>query len=174
MWNLIPAESFRDLMLNWDELDFENIDLIKPLPKSGIDLILDDKIIIRYIHTKYDKTAITPTIKFVDVFYNKPWEYAIEKYNLRCKRMYASKETPVFLLVDDDSYQNVDTIRHDNSVDIINTLNESRFKYEIVWATKHNLSGNDFPNLRIKVIHPKSQYVGIVADHIIENGIIKI
>lgn len=172
MWNLIPADSFLYLMLNWDNINFNKIDFPDKTPKKGIDIIIDSKIIIRYIHILYDKKAIKPIKNFVDVYYNKPWEYALEKYNNRCKRMFETKENPIFLIVDDDTYSTVDTVRHDNSIEILQKLNDKNFKYEIIWATKHNIDSKLFSNLNLKIIHPKSQYVGTVADYIIENKII--
>lgn len=172
MWNLIPANSFLQLMLEWDIIDFNNFILPDKAPKTGIDIIIDEKILVHYIHILYDKTCIIPTTKFVNVFYNKPWKYAVDKYKIRCKRMYENKEQPIFLIVDDDTYATVDTVRHDNSLPIIQKLNETHFKYKVIWATKHDIKENVFPNLNIVIIHPKSQYVGTVADYIIDNKII--
>lgn len=172
MWNLISVESFKNLMCQWNSLNLAAIKLPNEPPLKGVPLIIDSKVEVKYIHILYDKDASTPYKKFVDVYSNAPWTYAINKYITRLKRMLACKQCPIFLISDDHTTETVDTIRPDNSIKLMDTLNEAKIPYKIVWATQHSISKDRFSHLDLTIIHPSNQYVGTVADELITSGIL--
>lgn len=174
MWNLISVDSFTRLICNWDQLKFTAIKLPSSVPLNGVPMVIDNKVEVKYIHIRYDENAVAPYKKFVDVFCNAPWEYAVNKYYARLRRMRMAGELPIFLIADDHTNKTVDTVRPDNSIKLIETLNGFRIPHKIIWATQHIINEDAFPQLNLTIIHPSNQYVGTVADEIIAANILGI
>lgn len=95
IWSIVDFDSMYYLIKNYENINFLNYEL-KKTQDWKFYLMIENKIKIQCIHYKFDKTYSTPTIKGIDVFYNKIWEYIVEKYEERLSRMY--KEQPIFML----------------------------------------------------------------------------
>jgi hypothetical protein len=174
MWNLISAESFKALICLWNQINFASIKLPDTAPLKGVSITIDHRVEVKYIHILYDQTAAEPYKKFVDVYSNAPWVYAVKKYFTRLKRMMSFKECPIFLVSDDHTNETVDTGRPDNSIQLMEELNNVKIPYKIVWATQHSISAEKFSNLDLTITHPTNQYVGTVADELLASGILGI
>jgi len=97
MWGLIDFNSMYYMIQNFENINFKNFELLKD-NNWNFSLKIDDKIIIKYIHYKFDPKATKIIKKDFDVFYNKIWEYIIQKYEERLERMLNIKEEPIFIL----------------------------------------------------------------------------
>lgn len=96
IWNLIDFNSMYYLVKNFNIINFENYELIKD-SKWNFSLIIDKKIKVQYIHYKFNSKAKKPFTKYINVFYNKIWEYIVYKYETRLKRMKIENSKPIFI-----------------------------------------------------------------------------
>jgi len=96
VWAIIDFDSCYNLVKYWDELTFEKYDLVKD-NDWNFSIIIDNKVKVQYVHYKFSKEHNKITIKNNDVYYNKIWEYIIEKYNKRILNV--KKENPIFVFV---------------------------------------------------------------------------
>lgn len=88
IWTRIDSDSFIYLLENYEKVNFDNFILTKESKQlENFRIIIADKIKIQFNHHRFDKNAVLPTIRNVDVYYNKIWEYIVEKYELRTKRL---------------------------------------------------------------------------------------
>lgn len=95
IWSIIDFDSMYYLIKNYTNIDFLNYDIEKD-NKWNFTLLVDNNIRIQCIHYKFDKTALRPVVRGIDVFYNKIWEYIVEKYEARVHRMFNSPP-PIFM-----------------------------------------------------------------------------
>lgn len=95
----IFPEKLYNLIQNYDKINFSNYELYKELYKDGVTwffyLNIDDKLIIRFSHYKYDKNYAEPTKVGENILYCKIWEFIIEQYERRLKLM---TEEPYFII----------------------------------------------------------------------------
>lgn len=96
IWNIIDFNSMLYLVKNYNNINFNNFDLVKD-KNWNFSIIIDKHITIQYVHYKFDAKANKPYIKYIDYYSNKVWEYIVQKYVERKNRMLASKEKPLFL-----------------------------------------------------------------------------
>ena len=96
-WNIIPAESMKILITDFHNINFKKYKLVKD-EKWNFSVIIDDKVKVNYVHYLFSKDDAVPRIKNVDVYYNKIWEYIVEKYEIRTQRMLSSQEEPIFII----------------------------------------------------------------------------
>ena len=132
--------------INWLNIKLEEANLMVD-PSQGhrnYKIIIDNKVEIFYIHYQFNEAQSTIYDTGVDVFYNRIWEYVIEKYISRVKRMGELKVPPSFLLCD-----NKEGYSFSNN-DILRLLSPRPFK--IVLATDKDLSHYDIP-ANVMVIH---------------------
>lgn len=94
VWNIIDFESCYNLVKYWDEINFENYELIKD-EKWNFSIIIDSKVKVQFVHYKFSKNHNKLTIKNNDVYYNRIWEYIDEKYRKRITNI--RKEKPIFI-----------------------------------------------------------------------------
>lgn len=95
MWSLLDYESFKNLILNFDKINFNQIEIFKTNLEEKFDVFKDSyylnvdssKLIIHYPHYKYDNNENNVIKKGTDVFYSKIKDYVIEKYKTRLDRM---------------------------------------------------------------------------------------
>lgn len=99
-WNFIDFNSMYYLIENFENINFLDFTLIKDA-KWNFSIIIENKIKIQYVHYKFDKNATKIKIVKADVFYNKIWEYIVEKYKERLKRM---NEKPIFIIASIHKY----------------------------------------------------------------------
>lgn len=96
---VIDFKSMKYLIEHWNDINFYNYELVKD-SQWNFSIIIDEKVKIQYVHYKFSATAKTLMVKDDELYYNKIWEFIIEKYESRLKRMQASKKLPVFILTD--------------------------------------------------------------------------
>ena len=100
-WIDMDFDSLYYLMTNWENIDWNNFMLNKVKhPYQNCDLfeiVIEEKVHLRYIHYLYEKTALQPKVFGENVRYCKIWEYIVQKYEERLKRMLEQKENPVFI-----------------------------------------------------------------------------
>lgn len=96
IWTGIEIEKFIDFVDNFDKIDFTNVMIEKEGEglKNNFFTVIDDKYKFRNGHIVFNKNDNVPRIMndskhldWVNVYYNRPWEYILEKYNKRVKRM---------------------------------------------------------------------------------------
>jgi len=99
IWTVIDFNSMLKLILNWDNINFNNYELIKD-NNWNFSIIIDNNIKIQYVHYKFDKNInfIDKNGTGTDIKSNKIWEYIINVYEKRIKRMQIKKEKPIFLI----------------------------------------------------------------------------
>lgn len=102
MWNVIDLDDLCKMMEYFDEINWFNVTLREQTSSNpGWDntyiLRIDDLIDVHYIHDRFDPSCNTPVHKGVNVHYNCIWEYLIQKYFTRLKRMLLSDIKPIFV-----------------------------------------------------------------------------
>lgn len=96
VWTVIDFNSMKNLITKWNKINFNNYSLIKN-NNWDFSILIDNLVKIQYVHYHFDKNRSNCVIKGHDVFYNKIWEYIIEKYETRLQRM-NKNEYPLFIL----------------------------------------------------------------------------
>ena len=140
-----------ELIKNFDNLNFNNIMIDKSeyhfdKNKLTFKIIIDDRIEVHYPHYYFKKDENTPIIKGFDVFYNKIWEYVVNKYETRLSRM---KEEPIFIILGE--YELDIPSIFDYSLEKERKILELNTNYKIVLITKFKelLKYNDNKHLII-------------------------
>lgn len=100
-WITLDFNSFFNLITNYQNTNWYNYELVRSKhPKYNtyvFDILVENKIKIRYFHYLFDPKATTIQTKGAEVRYYKIWEYVVEKYEERLKRMLNKNESPVFV-----------------------------------------------------------------------------
>lgn len=96
-WNFIDAENYYNLIINFENINFSNYDLIRK-DTWKFYIKIDNLVTVYYPHYRFSKYYNKVTQIKDDVFYNKIWEYIVEKYESRAKRMINLNEVPVFIV----------------------------------------------------------------------------
>lgn len=136
VWNIIDFESCFNLVKYWDVLNFENYELVKD-KNWNFSIIIDGKVKVQYVHyifsAKYDKITINNN----DVYFNRIWEYIIEKYEKRIKNI--RKEKPIFIF----ATANYGLSRHKPfTIDEQKKLEELESPYKIILSFKDMIDSN--------------------------------
>ena len=97
-WNIIDYDSMYYLINHWSEIDFLNFTIEKD-DKWNLSIIIDGNVKVQYIHYHFDRNCVSPKVRGNDVYYNKIWEFCVDKYKSRVKRMLETDEEPIFILV---------------------------------------------------------------------------
>lgn len=97
-WNIIDYDSMYYLINHWSEIDFLNFNIEKD-DKWNLSIIIDGNVKVQYIHYHFDRNCSSPKVRGNDVYYNKIWEFCVDKYKSRVKRMLDTHEEPIFILV---------------------------------------------------------------------------
>ena len=96
IWTGIEIDNFIDLVDNFEKIDFTNVKLEKRGEglKNNIFTVIDDKYTFRNGHIVFSINDDVPRIMndpnqldSINVYYNKPWRYILEKYDKRVERM---------------------------------------------------------------------------------------
>ena len=89
IWTTLDFENFKTLLNEYENINFRNVELYKEGKEflNNFNLRIDDKIFVKNTHIFFDKNCNDPIKRNTCVYYNKPWEYIIEKYNNRITRM---------------------------------------------------------------------------------------
>lgn len=142
-------EDFLYLLVNYENINFENFELIKESDKlEKFRIIIDNKIKVQFNHYKFDKDCIISTVKIfndektmrttTNVYYNKIWEYIVEKYEQRIKRM--SKKIDLIALDVDDK----------NDIDVNKILEVCKKKNYIVFACTNKIPEETSDNIIVR------------------------
>lgn len=165
-WNLISAEDYTNLILNFNYIDFNSTEF--QLSESGwVYVMIDNKIRVNYIHCKYKSGSKTERIGF-DIFSDDPIYYAKNKYISRLERMKLSEERPLFFICEDIT-PNVDTVTNKNLTEVLNKLRDKGCKEQLVLFTHKPTAIENYKNLNLKLYYPPDLYVGHLADWIVYN-----
>jgi uncharacterized protein (DUF1919 family) len=145
MWSLVFADDMIRLINNFCMINWANVEPILLEPQSAIyngytynptvpGLKIDNTFSLYWPHYLYDATALTPIKKGPDTFYYKNYEYALDKYFTRLKRMFSMSENPAFLII---CYK-----RHGWNADTLDKLDElhTPFKTVIIGPKKETQS----------------------------------
>ena len=111
IWMVSPYDSIYYTMINFDKINWNNIDFQKSNLRPNTFIIkVDNNIDLHYVHYKFDPNAKTLKVEnktdkeeqwIGDVYYCKIWEFIYQKYEERTKRMLALNEEPCFLIRDE-------------------------------------------------------------------------
>jgi len=96
-WQIMDDESMFNLINEYKRINFNSYELIKD-NGWNFSIIIDGKIKVDYVHYRFSETDTELRIVGSDVFYNKIWEYIVEKYEKRTKRLYQTNEEPIFII----------------------------------------------------------------------------
>jgi len=100
-WIDLDFNSLYYLITNWKNVDWNDYTMVKvPHPYQNRDMfeiVIENKVHLRYIHYLYEKSATKPTVSGNNIFYCKIWEYIVQKYEERLKRMLERNESPIFI-----------------------------------------------------------------------------
>ena len=102
IWTVIDYNSMFNLITKWNDINFNNFKLDKD-QNWNFYIIIDNLVKIQFVHYKFDpkaKIIIGNREKVIGdtVYYCKIWEYIIEKYIIRLKRMLEQNEEPIFCI----------------------------------------------------------------------------
>ena len=149
MWSVLHYKDLKELMTNFDKIDFMNVatipgDRVKGTCSINVD---NSKLLIEYVHYYQNSNFKIPTKIGANVHYYKIWEYTFIKYMERVWRMLSLKEPPVFLIMDrkdDLCYENTkDLIDNTKYKTIIFTNCEYSYKNENVHLIKVDKTDNE-------------------------------
>lgn len=88
IWTSLDNTSVINLLEHYNTINFENIEIFKQSSTlSNFYLNVDDQLNIQFSHYVFDAKYDKPTIIGIDVHYNKIWEYIVDVYLRRLKRM---------------------------------------------------------------------------------------
>ena len=113
IWSCIFANDMIELIKNYKNINFKNIDLIRLSKETVIKnnyneymeskkvcgIKIDNIFTVYYTHYIYDYRFTIPTIKGPDILYFRNFEYVYKKYKERLDRMLMLKEKPSFLII---------------------------------------------------------------------------
>jgi hypothetical protein len=99
IWNLIDFNSMYYLIKNYENINFKNYILNKD-DNWNFSIVIENNITLKFIHYKFDKNATKIIKKDIDVYYNRIWEYIVDKYEQRLNIMLNEKSKPLFILAD--------------------------------------------------------------------------
>lgn len=147
IWVRLDNIDLIKLLENYETLNFKNIEIFKESKKlENFCLKIDDVVKIKCSHYVFDSKYNTPTIIGVDVHYNKIWEYIIDIYLKRLKRM--QKEIN-YVFIEDDGTYNIDKI--------LSILQEKKIKTFIITNKKHKFLSENLvivPHIKYKETEP--------------------
>lgn len=127
-WAFTPYKSIRVLLEQFNEINFANIKLSESTRWKGTyTLTIDDIVDIYYIHYHFNPMRITPYKENNDISMCNIWEYIIDKYLLRTKRMIRNGEQPSFLILQNNSCGSTNEF-----IELYNAYPVS--KYKICWG----------------------------------------
>ena len=142
MWMLTSYDSILYTINNFASINWGNFKLDESeLKPNTYKIIVEQQVSLHYIHYLFnpsrkvicDKKSYMSNLPIDDneVEYCKIWEYVVNKYVNRTKRMRSLQEPPVFLLMDDASSHN------DKMYDII--TNQTNYHRIILTTQQYNV-----------------------------------
>ena len=104
IWTYLKTNDFLFLCEHFDEINFKNFMIGKEGEghKNNYVIKIDEKITLAFHHVWFDKECNEPMIKNsfhgMDIHYNKPWEYIVEKYENEYLEWF-KRQDPIFILI---------------------------------------------------------------------------
>ena len=95
-WETMDCDSMSYLIQNYKNINFNNYELVKD-KNWNFSIIIDKKVKVNYVHYHFSKKDKIIRTDKSDVFYNKIWEYIVQKYEERKERLLKNKENPIFI-----------------------------------------------------------------------------
>ena len=97
IWSSIAPIDMKTLIQQYDNLNFDNIEIKKDTAVlERFYILLDNKVKVHFPHYRFSAYCEKPTIVKPDIFYNKIWELIAETWARRLKKM---QEEPVFMIL---------------------------------------------------------------------------
>lgn len=99
-WCVIDYISFKNLIEKWDYINFDNF-ILERDDHWNFSIIIDSLVKVQYVHYKFDATCKVLTHSNTisqELYWDHIWEYIVEKYKTRLKRMKERNEKPLFLI----------------------------------------------------------------------------
>ena len=132
MWCAVLYSSMKNLILNWDTIDFTKVrcsrsDWVKCIDKNCFKLVVDSKVEVHYTHYIKDVRYTSPKVVDVDVYYADIEKYLLTKYFERLKRMVSP---PTFVILDEIP-------QYDYTYSNVKDLLGLSTNYKIVCITRH-------------------------------------
>lgn len=155
IWTTIEEVDMKNLILHFDDIDFENVDLYKD-ERWNFYIRIDDIVNVNLTHYKFAKEYDKPTIAGPnnnDIFYNRIWEYIVEKYMARVNRMKTQNEKPIFILCGANDRPRYN-FGNDYSLDILTEIS-NKTNYKTIFSFKEMPAEIKNP-LCLKVEQPSS------------------
>ena len=92
IFTLIEPDEYVSMIENFENINFENWELKNTSKElsNNFEIVIDDKYHLQHHHFYFDKKYDKPTkihSQYVDIHYNKIWEYICERYVKHIKRM---------------------------------------------------------------------------------------
>lgn len=133
IWSVVPYESIIKLLNSWESVDWSDIELSpNPVRPLTVTITINHLIQIHYVHYFYSQQHNTPYSKGASIFYRHIFDYTLNKYIERVKRMlhYGEMESPLFIIHEEDYNTNQCT----NDLISIMTMS-SNFKRYVITHT---------------------------------------
>lgn len=127
-WSTMSSDSMAYLIQNYNNINFNNYKLTKD-KNWNFSIIIDNKIKVNYVHYCFSKNDKKIRIDIADVYYNKIWEYIIEKYEERKNRLLKNNEEPIFIFGSTWKYCNES---------IIEKIIKIKTNYKIIFVINFN------------------------------------
>lgn len=153
IWSLILNPYFEELIENLKTINYNDFTLNKSTKKlDTFNLLINNKIKLDYIHYHFNENFNKPTIcdKYgkpdktgVDVYYNKIWEYIVEKYLNRLNRMDLNDDICIVVEDTKEHRYNINKI-----IDIVKKCN-----YKLILITNQYIEKN-INNKMLILKHP--------------------
>lgn len=101
-WIDLDFSSFYNLltgyeMINWAALSISCKQHPYWPPYKVFELTIDKKVKLTFIHVLHFPNYPQPVIKGGNVYCDRPWEYIVQKYSKRVKRMLDANQPPMFV-----------------------------------------------------------------------------
>lgn len=137
VWCRIWEDDYFTLIKDFENINFMNFEIhktkenekINDLMECNFNIIIDNKIKVFYNHYRFSSKDDKIRKDGIDIYYNKIWEYIVEKYKERTKRMLTDKTKPIILLhCQLGHYYNIQN-------DIIKLCNNKKYKYILLTNT---------------------------------------
>lgn len=102
IWSVIDYDSMHNLITNFNDIDFFNIEMIHD-DHMIFSIVIDHSVKVQYVHYRFDPTATTiignrDNKIGGDIRYNRIWEYIFEKYMSRLFIMQKTNTPPLFCI----------------------------------------------------------------------------
>lgn len=146
-WNVIDFKSMQYLITNFEAINYDNFEIQKD-KNWNFSIIIDNAVQIQYVHYKFKPECKIITTHGVDVYWNKIWQYIVEKYEERTKRMLESNNKPLFIIGSIHNWQD-----HVYSEDEILKICEicTTKGYKCIISNRNFDFSNKYPNIKFNI-----------------------